>query len=388
MSLPPDSVEPPEHASLVADLEVWRVNGVRQLRGLDLVALRQAAIAAGLAATAAEAAEPAVLTELVRGAIATKAGSVTGRCALVLLGLDPDTFDLAPNLLREEAADIYGVSLARFRRDPQREVLMTVAESILEQCLAHRARLARLAMEQRHPADTRLAVHWLERFEAYFRIWTPVYAYGADLSAYRWTLIDPERPWDESADSAREESEPYTQERQAAGFANFGLFHLAGIVSATEYFKARFGGLWLLSTPQAEVEARDALFAVTAVTDMNERDQSWLHTTFEVTNGEMHPFLSRLREDPLGRATCDEWRTWLGTCACSWNSKDHSTDIEYFPTARFHRDIAPECNVHQAIEAANRYCAIIEHEWLRVADWYHIDPEARPVNPNPLNRKA
>ena len=83
---------------------------------------------------------PAVLQDLVRSAIAVVAGSLSGRCATVLLGLDPNTFDLAPNLLREEAADIYGLSLERFRRNPQTRILTIVATQILEACYAHRAR--------------------------------------------------------------------------------------------------------------------------------------------------------------------------------------------------------------------------------------------------------
>ena len=145
----------------------------------------------------------------------------------MLLGLDPDTFDLAPHLLREEAAEIYGVTWERFRRDPQKQVLAVVAERILEQCAAHRLRLARLALERRHPANTRLAVQWLERFEAYFSIWTPTYALGADLTAYRETLFDPRRSWDQSEEQGFHPAN-YSQEEQARGYGLFRALPLCG----------------------------------------------------------------------------------------------------------------------------------------------------------------
>ena len=97
MPIPPVDVEPPPHGDLVCDLGTWRERGVLRLRQLELPALRQAALACGDATSGSEAAEPAVLAELVRASVVSIAGSVTGRCALVLLGLDPETFDLAPH---------------------------------------------------------------------------------------------------------------------------------------------------------------------------------------------------------------------------------------------------------------------------------------------------
>ena len=368
MALPPASVDPPLHDELVRDLRRWRAGGVLKLRLLGLPALRRAAIASGLADTTAEAAEPAVVKDLVRRALTSITGSATGRCALVLLGLDPNTFDVAPHLLREDAAEIYGVSWERFRREPQARVLGVVADAILEQCVAHRARLARLALERRHPADTRLAVHWLERFEAYFQIWTPVYALAADLTAYRATVLEPDRPWDRLAEG--EDDPAYSQEDQAGGYASFALFHFAGVMAALQAFVARYGGLWLLSSAQAEAHTRDALYAVASATTMNERDRSWLRTAIDEAGGEMDGFMARLDRDSIGLATLEEWQEWLDSCRCSWAVTSHDPEVEYFPTARYHEGIEAGCLVHQTVEAANRYCTIIEGEWMRVADWY------------------
>jgi hypothetical protein len=316
-----------------------------------------------------------VLKELVRTAISPIAGSVSGRCALVLLGLDPNTFDLAPHLLREDAADIYGISLERFRREPQRQVLLVVANAVLEVATAHRARLARLAMEQRHPAETRLAVQWLERFEAYFRIWTPVYALGADLTAYRLTLLDPERSWDLPAGVEGPDDPGYSQEIQAAGHGTFALYHHAAAKASERQFMARFGGLWLLSSPSAEAAARGALACTAAFLSTNERDESWLRGCVDEAAGEMHPFLSRLQEERIGRSTHDEWQRWLGRCQCSWDPAAHDVAIEYFPTARYNSGIHAACLVHRTIEACGTFCALVEHEWMKVADWYGLEDE-------------
>jgi hypothetical protein len=370
VSLPPSSVGPPTVEQLVRDLESWRAKGVTHLRGLSLPGLRQAALAAGLADSGAEASEPFVLTDLVRRAVSTIAGSITGRCSIVLLGLDPDTFDLAPNLLREEAAEIYGVSWERFRREPQKAVLTAVAERVLEQCQAYRARVARLALEQRHPADTRLAVQWLERFEFYFGIWTSVYALGADLTACRETLIETKRPWDAPGVGAEL---AYTQENQAAGYGAFALFHFACVLVAEQAFLARYGGLWLLSSPQAEVETRDALHAVTLTSPMNERDRSFLRTAHHQAGGEMHEFLEQLTIDRIGTVTLEEWNEWLLGCQCQWSPPLHNPAIEYFPSARFHIGIDADCPVHEVVELAGRFCATIEQEWIKVADWYNRD---------------
>jgi hypothetical protein len=371
MVLPSADVELPTDAELIADLETWRRNGVLKLAKLRLAALGRACQACGLADTAAEAAQPPVLKELVRSALTQVGGSMSGRCALVLLGLDANTFDLAPNLLREDAAEIVGVGVERFRREPQQQVLQVTADCVLELCRSHRTRLARLAMEQRHPADSRLAVHWLERFEAYFRIWTQVYALGADLTAYRQTLIDPSRPWDQLPDEDDPADLGYTQEDQAMGYGTFALVRHAMALRAEQHFIDRFGGLWLLSSSTAEAEARDALAAIRASLPTNERDHSWLRTAAQADH-EMHEFLLALQDDPIGKATRKEWQDWLSACQCKWTAEQHDPSIEYFPTARYHGEIVPACPTHQAIEACSRFCALIEQEWLKVADWYSI----------------
>lgn len=370
MSIPAPTTTPPSESALLADLERWRRHGALKLRQLRLPALSRAAMAAGLADSVRTAAEPALLKDLVRTALAPISGSQSGRCAVVLLGLDPNTFDLAPHLLREETADIYGVSLERFRREPQKQVLTVVASQILEMCHAHRARLERLAMEQRHPADSRLAIKWLERFEAYFSMWTPAYGLGADLSAYRATLLDPHRPYDSPPGTEDPADRGYTQELQAEGYGRFALFHYAALAAAKQRWLVRYGGLWLLSSAQAEAEARDALDAIRLDTPINERDESRLRLWLEAVGGELEHFFDGLSDGQLGWRLHREWQSWLSSCGCGWQAAAEAPDVEYFPTGRYHSGIEPGCGVHRTVEACNRFCTIIEGEWIKVADWY------------------
>lgn len=370
MVLPPASVELPSANDLADELEQWRRRGVRHLHQLRFPGLGRAAQALGLAWSSSEGAQPAILKELVRTAMAPIALSASGRCATVLLGLDPNTFDLAPHLLREDAAEVFGLSVERFRRDPQRQVLLVVANAVLESCSAYRARLVRLAMEHRHPADTRLAVHWLTRFETYFTLWTPLYGMAADLTAYRETIFNFEQPPPTSED---EDHNPQRRRQvQAEGYAQFALYHFASALAAEQRFVARFGGLWLLSSPEAELEVRNAVHAMRQLGPMNERDHSWLRALMAQAQDELHPFLSGLRSDGIGRATWEEWSDALARCGCTWQASDRDEGVEYHPTARYVAGIRPDCQAHQLVEASARYCEVIEHEWLKVADWYHV----------------
>lgn len=95
-------------------------------------------------------------------------------------------------------------------------------------------------MEQRHPADSRLAVQWVERFEAYYRIWTPAYALGANLEAAIKTRRDEPAdhlPWDPNS------AEPYDPEDQADGYGRYALYAYAQFQLEVKKFMTRHGGL-------------------------------------------------------------------------------------------------------------------------------------------------
>lgn len=167
------------------------------------------------------------------------------RVAGVAFGLDPRTRGDEPSRLRQEAASLAGVSVSRFRHGQEPELIEQSADVILTMAQEHRLRIARLGMEQHTPVTSRLAVHWIQRFEAYYALWSPISGLANDLTAYRSTLLEPDRPYDREA--TEDDPEGYTQELQAAGFGSDALFYFAQSVSRLERFVRSHGGLWLFS---------------------------------------------------------------------------------------------------------------------------------------------
>jgi hypothetical protein len=61
---------------------------------------------------------------------------------------------------------------------------------------------------------------------------------------------------------------------------------------------------------------------------------------------------------------------------CTWTEPPDS-ELEYFPTRRHHDGIADDCQVHRVIEACAVYCDVIDRDWRKIADWYHLDDQVR-----------
>ena len=307
-----------------------------------------------------------------RRAVEELGGGPYGESAGLLFGLTQGTRAHSSRVRREEAAAVVDKVADTFRKRYEPAMIEEIADQLISLTSKQSARNAWSEMEQRHPADSRLAVQWVERFESYYRLWTPIYALGADLTAARSTLLEVDRPYDETPEAEDADSKAYTQEDQAAGYATFALFRYASFLTELQRFMIRHGGLWLFATPEAEVAIRDAIYRVGwHVTPFNERDESWLRQLFhQDSHGEMHPFLSSLVESSIGRATLEEWLQWIGSCECVWEIGVEGTD--YFPTSERHTGIRADCQLHQSISACNTYCRTIDSEWLAIADWYGI----------------
>jgi hypothetical protein len=86
--------------------------------------------------------------------------------------------------------------------------------------------------------------------------------------------------------------------------------------------------------------------------------------------------LQALRASGLGRAAEQEWHEWTDSCRCR-RQAGAASDQEYFATARHHDDISEDCPLHQVFEACCDYLDRIDQDWKRLADWYHLDDEAR-----------
>jgi hypothetical protein len=371
MATPP---EPPTREALVADLKLLREKGLVSLPPLTLTltltALRQAA---RILSSDPKLDEAALIETVVRRAVSQLGGGKHGVATAELLGLTPDTKTLTAGLRRVRAAEALGVSLSTLLRKHERPILEQVAAQILTLCTEQRLITVREQLQPRPPFESGLALHWIEMFQAYYRLWTPIYALAADLTAYRMTLLEEPRPYDRPFGTTSEGDIGYSQEEQAEHYATFALYHYTRFEWELRRFINRYGGMWMLSNPQTEQDAPDAIARIDwHVNPFNERDQSFLRTTLDETpSQEMHGFLDRLMNSVIGRKTHQEWQEWAGACQCTWNVGADIGD-SYFPTTTKQNGISVDCQVHQVIDACGCYCWLIDEDWHRTADWYQI----------------
>ncbi|SMQ71889.1 hypothetical protein [Agreia sp. VKM Ac-1783] len=345
----------PTFKELVADLKTVRTKSAGRIRDLPLPALRRACIITDLAD--AVTGEPAPVIALLRNACDLLGGGTLQEAAEYTLGLVEGTMLWTVAARHKEAADRVGMTPDSFRKKPQDETLGQVAEAILRLCDDARLRRGRIEMEQRrHPADSRLAVQWVERFEAYNRMWTPAYALAADLEAALETYVEepaPHPPWDPTLD------EPYDPILQARGYARSALFRFAQFELELKRFMSKHGGMWLLSDADVEQEAADTVYKITWHNNLNDEDESFLRRLLaDSRHEEAEHFSSVLLGLKQGVEIHDKWQ-YLVKKGVGLADADKAVS-----------------QVWMTIAACSRYCEIIENDWLKIADWYR--PNARP----------
>jgi len=360
----------PSRDQLVDDLKLLREKGLPEIENLELPALGSAAL---IVVPAGERPDEAALVEtLLRRAAARLGGGKFGDSAQALFGLDGDTRTVTAGVRREIAAERLGVAVRTFRRKHEDPMLDQVAHQVLVLCSEQGQREGRDEMAAEHPVESGMAALWVERFEAYYRIWSPITGLASDLTAYRSTLLEEPRPYDRRFGTDGPEDEGYSQEEQAEGYARDALYHYAFFEWQVRQFRALHGGLWLLSEPDVENAVSNAVYRISwHVNPYNERDQSYLRTLIDETPGqELHGFLTRLTSTVLGKATHQEWQDWCAGCECTWPP---GAGEEELPTARSQRGVSDECQVHQVITACVDYCELIDTDWRKIADWYHLE---------------
>jgi hypothetical protein len=340
----------PDHESVLSELRVVREKSLGKLRRLNLPALHQAASAAGLTTTDKQP-EPAAVEELIRRAVDRFDGGAYQEAAEYTFGLAGGTkFELAAER-RRQAARACNVSSETFRKSHEKVILEQTAEGVL--ALAHDAamRRANIEMQKRHPADSRLAVAWVERFEAYYRIWTPVYGLAADLRAALQTYNEEPAdhlPWD--PDSAQ----PCDPVKEAQGYARSALYRYACFLLEVKRFMARHGGLWLFSDPERESDVRDAIYRIGWHNPINEENDSWLRRALATSQlEEAEPFYVRLGSSSQGDMIHAVWQRYV--------LEGHEAELADDTTAS---------QVHSTIAACDDYTAWVDAEWLQIADWY------------------
>lgn len=232
----------PEHSTVERDLKVLREKGLPKLRSLVLPDLTEAA---RLVADDPDIDDAVAIEDALRQSVERLGGGGYGEAAALVFGLIRGARNLGPRERREKAADELGMSAETFRTAHQSDLVSDVATQLLALVNEQRRRAAHAQLERRHPAESHLAVAWVERFEAYYRLWTPVYALGADLTACRSTLLEVDRPYDRAPGTSGPDDPGYTQEEQAQGYARFALYRYAIFEFELRQFMVRYGGLWL-----------------------------------------------------------------------------------------------------------------------------------------------
>ena len=327
-----------------------------------------------------------VVESSLRRGVARFGGGQYGESAAILYGLDSGTRGFSSKLRRELAAEPFDRKFETFRKNQEPLLIAQLAAQILVLCSEQHTRNARSALERAEsPEDSAMPPIWMDRFAAYYRIWSPVSGLGNDLTAYRATLLEHDEVWDRRFGTNAPDDPGYSKDEQADGYASFALYHYARFEWQLRQFETLYGGQWLLSDAEAEQAASDAVYRIYWHTPWNERDQSYLRTLIaETPEQELHGFLQRLRATDLGRTTEQEWHEWSAACECAWPAGG-DTENEYFPTSRHQEGILNKCELHHVVEACGDYLDLIERDWKRLADWYHLDDhDRRGVSPEAL----
>lgn len=366
---------PPSEDALISELTMVRDEGLPRLRHLRLPGLTDAARIVTLDQTSAS----HVVTEsLLRRAVARFGGGHYGEAAVALFGLDGGTRGSNSRVRRGLAAQAFGRTFETFRKNYEPLLFEQLAGQILILCSEQRTREARSTLVRAEsPQESAMPQIWMDRFAAYYRIWSPINGLGGDLTAYRATLLESDAVWNRKFGTDAPDDPGYSKDEQAEGYASFGLYHYAHFEWQLRQFQTLFGGQWLLSDADAEQAVADAVYRIGWHTPWNERDQSYLRgLVAEAPDRELHRFSQALRATDLGRATEQEWHDWTDSCNCAWQTGTGS-DQEYFPTSRHHAGISEDCQLHQVVGACGDYLELIDRDWKRLADWYHVGDETR-----------
>jgi hypothetical protein len=348
----------PQHGAVVKELQVVREKSLAALRRLRLPALHLAAAAAGLTTSDVQP-EPAAIEDLIRRAVDRFDGGAYQEAAQYTFGLIGGTkFELAAER-RRQAAKAYHISSETFRKSHEKVIIEQTAEGVLALARDAAMRRANVEMQERHPADSRLAVAWVERFEAYFRIWTPVYALAADLEAalelYKQQAAD-HLPWDPNSD------DPYDPHHEAWGCARSSLFRYAQFLLEVKRFISRYGGMWLFADTNRETEISDMVYRIGWHNPINEENDSWLRCALAVSQlEEAQAFYGQLDASTQGEMIHGIWQKFVRA--------GHEAEVA--------GDVAAS-QVHTTIAACNEYVKALDQEWLRIADWY-APGSSRPV---------
>jgi hypothetical protein len=309
--------------------------------GVTAKALRDCPGILGLAVTAAKAASPAAddravaASGIVREA-AVRVDAQADGPASTLLALAQGTRGSLLKRRRELAAELLFVSVEHFRKEREELLIEAVADEIYAIDSAWRLRQRHRTTPERQPTDTRVGIDWLQRHQAYRRVWTPVAALRNDLIVLL-DFIRSDADWPDIADRVMNQ-----------------LWRYAQFSREMERFTEDYGGLWLLADIDSEVAAADAVYRIGWHAPLGEADSSWLRLVLgETPQEELDNFIDRLLKESRGAEMIDGWLTWAKSCQCDLQAPD------------------PErCEVHRWMAACDEFVKLIDRDWYRIADYY------------------
>lgn len=253
-----------------------------------------------------------------------------------LLGLAEGTRGLNQTERRSDAAYRLDVNEDHFRKNLARDRIQELADELTAMDSTFQARLAH-KLNRPTAIESRLEIDWLKRHEAYRRIWSPVFAMRADLLILLGYLHD-DAPESDVADR----------------LMNL-LWRRAQSTRSLDLFVEEFGGLWLLSDPNKESQAAEAIYVINRLGPGGENDDSWLRLKLgEAIDGELDSFGDLVWQEEQGKQMVGLWLAWAKSCECALDGEKPSSD----------------CRVHRWFEACQEFEALIDEDWDQVADWY------------------
>jgi hypothetical protein len=310
--------------------------GLRASTAIRSLAIVQAKAASGSVEDQAVAAEGAI-----REAVVRVDGGTDGPAAR-LLGLAPGTRGALLKQRRATAASALYISAEHLRKDREPGLIKAVADEIYAADSAWRLRQRHREHGDRPPERSALGVDWLAQHRSYRRIWTPIQGTRNDVLVLLRYL------------QAEQEDQPAIADR----LCNI-TWHYTRFLLEIDRFVEREGGLWLLSDPENEVAAAEAIYRIGYHVPLGETDNSWLRTLLlETPHQELDGFTDKLvAAGERRRELMASWIEWARDC-------DVDADEPH-----------PGCELHAWLAACDDFIRLIDEDWHRVADWYRtVEP--------------
>ncbi len=228
----------PAAKQLAKELSDQLRTGVRLSALMNCPAVLALDVVRAKAATGSERDRAVAARNLLRELSVLVDGQRNGATA-TLLGLATASRGILLKERRQLAADMLHISPDHLRTSRrERELVVALADELYAADSAYRRRHGHRLRPEQDSLTTRLGVDWLDRHQAYRRVWTPLNAIRNDI----WVLLR----------FLRDEADRDDVIDRLMNIAwRWGQFQVE-----LERFVADYGGLWLLADVESEYERR------------------------------------------------------------------------------------------------------------------------------------